>query len=122
MRTIVKCRACKAEVPVMTNTRPVNAVRRCPACSSDMYPIQDSGEQTKSRWHPVPAYRGAKGYEGQPHIINQDGELVAVFENFTGPDGAVRAAEDHNDGGSVFFDLTKMEGIGDHEGKEQKEN
>ena len=84
-----------------------NAVRRCPACSSDMYPIQDSGP-AESRWHPVPAYKGAKGFEGQPHIVNERGELVAVFENFTGPDGAVRAAEDHNVRGNVFFDLTEV--------------
>lgn len=35
----------------------------------------------KLPWHYVPGYRGAEGYEKGPHIVNCDGELVAVFED-----------------------------------------
>ena len=45
----------------------------------------------KAPWYPVPPYKGGKGWEGDPHILNCDGELVGVFETLADAEAAARA-------------------------------
>lgn len=37
-------------------------------------------EELNLPWYPVPAYGGAGGHAGSPHILDRDGQLVATFE------------------------------------------
>lgn len=43
------------------------------------------------KWYAVPGYKGAKGIEGQPHVVNQDGELIACFEAIEDAEAAAKA-------------------------------
>jgi len=45
------------------------------------------------KWYAVPAYKGAEGFIGQPHVVNARGELVANCEAL---DEAEQIAGDHN--------------------------
>lgn len=33
-----------------------------------------------SRWYAVPAYRGARGIDGSPHVVDEAGQLVCTCE------------------------------------------
>ena len=33
------------------------------------------------KYYAVPPYKGNKTFRGEPHVVNEDGELVAVFED-----------------------------------------
>ena len=66
-------------------------------------------------WHPVPAYKGAKGPEGQPHVVDANGELVGVFELMEHAEITARAVnlsrplcEDSRQKNSNFYDLTEV--------------
>ena len=49
--------------------------------------------ENSDRWYAVPAYKGATGHFGQPHVVNSHGELIARCESIT---DAVQIADDHN--------------------------
>jgi hypothetical protein len=42
-------------------------------------------------WYPVPGYKKASGWEQDPHILNSEGELVAVFETMEDAERAAKA-------------------------------
>jgi hypothetical protein len=46
-----------------------------------------------SRWYAVPAYKGARGIDGQHHVVNAHGELVCTCERLQ---DAESIAADHN--------------------------
>jgi len=62
-------------------------------------------------WHPVPAYKGAKSPQGQPHVVDTNGELVGVFELMEYAEITARAVnllgEDSRQKNCDFFDLTE---------------
>ena len=90
MRTLYKCRGCEAEMSVMTDGEDTQG-RRCHACGCKMSSFGVDNEY-KTPWYPVPAYIGAKGHDGEPHVLNRDGELVAVFERIEDAELAADAA------------------------------
>ena len=51
----------------------------------------------KTPWYPVPPCTGATGWEGDPHILNREGEPVGSFEMMADAEATARAVNERPD-------------------------
>jgi len=55
-------------------------ITRCPQCDCRLHKVSQDKPDLALPWYAVPAYKGAKGIDGQPHVVDANGELVGLYE------------------------------------------